>query len=65
MAAHRADHEERTKRLNEIRDQLMKAAEELPGVDSTRVIEAAAGVFRIGFADGTGATVDIWHSDRP
>ena len=51
-----------TERLNEIRDQLMKAAETLPDVKGTHVSGAAAGTFGITFTDRTGAVVDIWHS---
>lgn len=48
-------------RLTEVRDQLMQAAAQMPAVVDVRGIDAAAGVFRIDFADGTGAVVDLWH----
>lgn len=52
----------RTERLNDIRDQLMKKARELPDVTSTYVHPAAAGVFGMDLADGGKVLVDLWHA---
>lgn len=47
--------------LNEVRDQLMTAAAELPGVTDVYALGIAPGVFRIARSDGTSVTVDLWH----
>ncbi|TDD32463.1 hypothetical protein E1287_22505 [Actinomadura sp. KC06] len=49
-------------RLNEVRDQLMKAAATLPNAKSTQVVTDVAGTFHIDFADGSGVIVDLWHA---
>lgn len=50
-------------RLNDIRDQLMQAAAQLPTVTGTHVHPAAAGVFGMDLADGGRVVVDLWHDN--
>lgn len=52
----------RTTQLNRVRDELAKAAEQMPDVTAARISDAAPGVFHLDLVDGNRITVDIWHT---